>query len=198
VLPAGYHRRLARYRYGPGVFKMDWALRAPVPWRRPECARAATVHLAGDLADVAAAEAAVHAGTLARRPFVLFVQPSLFDTTRAPTGMHTAWAYCHVPHASPLDAAAAIESQIERSAPGFSEVVMARAARNANDMEQYDANYVGGDINGGLANLGQLFTRRSPGSIRTRRRRRTSSCALRRRPQAAVSTGCAATGLRGA
>jgi phytoene dehydrogenase-like protein len=159
VLPAGYQRRLARFRYGPGVFKMDWALRAPVPWRRPECARAATVHLAGDLANVAAAEAAVHAGKLAGRPFVLFVQPTLFDTTRAPAGMHTAWAYCHVPHASPVDAAAAIEAQIERFAPGFSKVVIARAARNANEMEQYDANYVGGDINGGLADLGQLFTR---------------------------------------
>jgi phytoene dehydrogenase-like protein len=159
ALPAGYRRRLARYRYGPGVFKMDWALRAPIPWRDPACARAATVHLAGDLGEVGRAEAAVHRGAVAARPFVLVVQPSLFDAGRAPAGMHTAWAYCHVPHGSTVDAGEAIESQIARFAPGFREAIVGRATRNAREMEAYDPNYVGGDINGGLADLTQLFAR---------------------------------------
>jgi phytoene dehydrogenase-like protein len=158
-LPPGYRRRLARFRYGPGVYKMDWALRAPIPWRDPACARAATVHLAGDLADVARAEAAPHRGRVADRPFVLVVQPTLFDPTRAPRGMHVGWAYCHVPNGVAVDACAAIEAQIERHAPGFRDVVLARSTRDPLDMEGYDANYVGGDINGGLASLGQLFFR---------------------------------------
>jgi phytoene dehydrogenase-like protein len=158
-LPSGYRRRLARYRYGPGVFKLDWALRAPVPWRNAECARACTLHLAGDLAAVAAREAAVHAGRVAERPFVLFVQPTPFDPTRAPAGRHVAWAYCHVPHGSRVDATAAIEAEIERFAPGFGDCVLARAVRGPTDLEAYDANCVGGDINGGAADLGQLFFR---------------------------------------
>jgi phytoene dehydrogenase-like protein len=159
ALPPRYVRRLRRYRYGLGVYKMDWTLRAPVPWKDPACARAATVHLAGDLAEVAAAEAAAHAGRVAARPFVLFVQPSLFDPTRAPAGRHVAWAYCHVPHGRRVDAAAEIEAQIERFAPGFRDLVEARAARDPIAMEDYDANYVGGDINGGTSDLTQLFTR---------------------------------------
>ncbi len=158
-LPRSYARRLQRFRYGPGVFKMDWALSGPIPWRDPVCARACTVHLAGDLAQVSAAEAAVHDGKLAKRPFVLLVQPSLFDDTRAPPGQHTAWAYCHTPHGSTLDASDAIETQIERFAPGFRERILARATKNALEMEAYNSNYIGGDINGGVSDIGQLFFR---------------------------------------
>ena len=138
---------------------MDWALSGPIPWRDPACARACTVHLSGDLAQVSAAESAVHDGKLAKRPFVLLVQPSLFDDTRAPPGKHTAWAYCHTPHGSTLDASDAIETQIERFAPGFRERIMARATKNALEMEAYNSNYIGGDINGGLSDIGQLFFR---------------------------------------
>jgi phytoene dehydrogenase-like protein len=159
ALPAVYRSRLRRFRYGPGVFKMDWALRAPIPWRDPRCARSATVHLAGALADVAASEAAVHAGRVAEQPFVLLVQPSLFDDQRAPPGMHTAWAYCHVPNGSAVDMSERIEAQIERFAPGFKDTVLAVATRNAQEMERHNANYVGGDINGGRADIGQLFFR---------------------------------------
>lgn len=158
-LPAGYRARLAKYHYGPGVYKMDWALRAPIPWKDPSCARACTVHLSGSFDDVEAATKAVNAGTLSDRPFVLLAQPSLFDDTRAPNGMHTAWAYCHVPHGSTIDASSVIESHIERFAPGFRDTIVARATKNAVEMEAYNANYVGGDINGGLAELSQLFFR---------------------------------------
>lgn len=158
-LPAGYRRRLARYRYGPGVFKMDWALAGPIPWRAPSCRLAATVHLSGRLEAVADAERAPHEGQLARHPFVILVQPSLFDASRAPAGAHTAWAYCHVPWSSELDASRLIENEIERHAPGFRDLVLARHVKNAIDMEHYNPNYLGGDINGGSATLAQLFTR---------------------------------------
>ena len=158
-LPARYRQRLAAFRYGPGVYKLDWALRAPIPWRDPACARAITVHLSGSFDDIEAANRAVHAGTISDKPFVLLAQPSLFDPTRAPAGMHTAWAYCHVPHGSAIDASAAIEGQIERYAPGFRDIVVARASRNAVEMERHNPNYVGGDINGGFAGLSQLFFR---------------------------------------
>jgi phytoene dehydrogenase-like protein len=158
-LPEGYRRKLQSFRYGPGVYKMDWALSEPIPWRRPEPRRAATVHLAGNIDQISAAEAAVHSGRLSERPFVLLVQPSLFDPTRAPRGQHTAWAYCHVPNGSSIDASERIEALIERHAPGFRDVVIARSARDATAMQAYDANYVGGDINGGLADLRQLFFR---------------------------------------
>jgi phytoene dehydrogenase-like protein len=158
-LSPSYERKLSRFRYGPGVFKMDWALRGPIPWRDAACARAATVHLSGAFREIAEAEAAAHTGRLAASPFVLLVQPSLFDDTRAPLGLHTAWAYCHVPHGSAVDASAAIEAQVERHAPGFTELVLARSSRNAQQMEQYNPNYVGGDINGGLSDLRQLFFR---------------------------------------
>lgn len=158
-LPAGYQRRIAAFRYGPGVFKVDWALSAPIPWRDPACARAGTVHLSGTLGEVAGAIEAVHAGELAPRPFVLLAQPSVFDPTRAPAGMHTAWAYCHVPHGAGLDATAAIEAHVERFAPGFGATILARATRNAVETERYNPSYVGGDINGGAADLRQLFTR---------------------------------------
>jgi phytoene dehydrogenase-like protein len=158
-LPPGYRRRLQGFRYGPGVYKMDWALREPIPWRDPACARACTVHLSGDMGEVSAAEAAVHAGRVAANPFTLVVQPSRFDPTRAPAGSHTAWAYCHVPHASLVDASGAIEAQIERHAPGFRDLVLARSKRDALGMQRYNPNYVGGDINGGVSDIRQLFFR---------------------------------------
>lgn len=154
-----YVSRLQRFRYGAGVFKMDWALSGPIPWRDARCARAATVHLSGDLADVARSEALVAEGTVSDRPFVLLVQPSLFDPSRAPTGQHTAWAYCHVPHGSDIDMTSAIEDQIERAAPGFRDLVLARAAVNAVALEQHNPNYVGGDISGGASDIWQLFFR---------------------------------------
>jgi phytoene dehydrogenase-like protein len=159
AMPRAYARRLERFRYGPGVFKMDWALDGPIPWQDPHCRQAATVHLSGSLADITAAEAAVHAGKIAERPFTLLVQPSLFDPSRAPPSAHTAWAYCHVPHGSTGDASAAIEAHVERFAPGFCRLIRARSMKNAADMERFNQNYIGGDINGGLADLGQLLFR---------------------------------------
>jgi phytoene dehydrogenase-like protein len=159
ALPSAYRRRLLRFRYGPGVCKVDWALRAPIPWLDRGCARAATVHLGGTLEDIATAEAAVAAGKRPKRPFVILVQPTLFDTSRAPDGMHTAWAYCHVPLGSNESRAAAIERQIEKAAPGFHETVLARSVRTAADLERLNPNLIGGDINGGSARLSQLFFR---------------------------------------
>jgi phytoene dehydrogenase-like protein len=159
ALPAGYRARLAEFRYGPGAFKMDWALSSPIPWRHRECARAATVHLSGALARVAASERAVADGRVSSEPFTIVVQPSLFDSSRAPPGLHTAWAYCHVPNGSRFDASTLIEDQLERFAPGFKDCILMRASKTPAAMEQYDENYVGGDINGGAATLDQLFTR---------------------------------------
>ncbi|HET9623614.1 MAG TPA: NAD(P)/FAD-dependent oxidoreductase [Kofleriaceae bacterium] len=151
---------LARFRYGPGVFKIDWALRGPIPWRDPRCARAATVHLSGTLDDVERAEHAVLVGEPAARPFTLLVQPTLFDASRAPDGgAHTAWAYCHVPHGAPIDATAAIEAHVEAFAPGFRDLVIARATMDPPAMAAYNPNYIGGDINGGMSDLGQLLSR---------------------------------------
>jgi phytoene dehydrogenase-like protein len=158
-LPSGYRRALGRYRYGPGVFKLDWALDGPIPWRAAECARAATVHLGGTLPELAASERAPWENRTAERPFVLLAQPSLFDPTRAPAGRHTAWAYCHVPNGSTEDMTARIEAQIERFAPGFRERVLARSEHDPAALECHDANYIGGDINGGVQDLTQLFTR---------------------------------------
>jgi phytoene dehydrogenase-like protein len=158
-LPARYRRRLERYRYGPGVFKLDWALDGPIPWRAEECAQAATVHLGATLEAIAASEAAPSEGRIAERPFVLLAQQSLFDPTRAPAGRHTAWAYCHVPNGSDVDMTERIEAQVERFAPGFRDRVLARSALAPADLEHYNPNYVGGDINGGRADLRQLFTR---------------------------------------
>jgi phytoene dehydrogenase-like protein len=158
-LPAAYRARLGRFRYGPGVCKMDWALNTPIPWRDAECARAATIHLSGSLARVAESERAMATGKISEQPFVIVVQPSLFDASRAPTGRHTAWAYCHLPHRSTFDASNLIEQQIERFAPGFKDCILARASKGPARMEQYNENYVGGDINGGAASLAQMFTR---------------------------------------
>jgi phytoene dehydrogenase-like protein len=158
-LPDRYARRLARYRYGPGVFKLDWALHGPIPWSAAEASRAGTVHLGGGLDEIAASEEAVSKGEHPARPFVLLVQPSLFDSTRAPAGKHTAWAYCHVPNGSSRDMTAAIEAQVERFAPGFRDLIAARSAMDSAEVERRNPNYVGGDINGGIQDLRQLFTR---------------------------------------
>ena len=158
-LPAAYRRSLARYRHGPGVFKIDWALSEPVPWRDEVCRRSLTLHLAGTLPELAASERAVWAGRPAERPYLLFAQPSLLDETRAPAGKHVAWAYCHVPNGSTADMTAAIEAQVERFAPGFKQTILARHTFNAAEMEQYNPNYIGGDINGGVQDLLQHFTR---------------------------------------
>ncbi len=158
-LPAGYRRQLDNYRYGPGVFKIDYALSQPIPWRAPECTQAGTVHLGGTLAAIRQSERAAYTGQAADEPYTLVVQPSLFDPTRAPAGQHIGWAYCHVPHGSPVDMTARIEAQIERYAPGFRDCIRARHTYSALEMEAYNPNYIGGDINGGVQDLGQLFTR---------------------------------------
>lgn len=161
-LPTAYKRQLARYRYGPGVFKLDYALAGPVPWRAAECHRAGTVHVGGTLTEIAAAERTVGQGGHPDRPYVLVTQQSLFDPTRAPAGQHTLWAYCHVPNGSTVDMTAAIEGQIERFAPGFQDLILARSAHNTRDIEQYNANYIGGDINGGMQDILQMWTRPVP------------------------------------
>jgi len=158
-LPARYRRALGRFRYGPGVFKLDWALDGPIPWAASACARAGTVHVGGTLAELAASEADVDRGRAPERPYVLLAQPTVCDPTRAPAGRHTAWAYCHVPAGSPEDMTGRVEAQVERFAPGFRDRILARATLSAPEMEAYDANYVGGDINGGRMDLGQLFAR---------------------------------------
>ncbi len=158
-MPARARRRLARFRHGPAAFKVDWALDGPIPWRAPEAARAATVHLGGSFEEIAAAEGAVAAGRHAERPYVLLAQQSVADPTRAPEGCHTVWAYCHVPNGSGVDMTARIEDQIERFAPGFRERVLARATRGPARMEAENPNYVGGDINGGLQDLRQTIAR---------------------------------------
>jgi phytoene dehydrogenase-like protein len=158
-VPAGYKRRLERYRYGPGVFKMDWALDSPVPWRAAECRRAGTIHLGSTLAEIAASERDAWEGRVCEKPYVLVVQPTVCDPSRAPAGRHTLWAYCHVPHGSTADMTARIENQIERYAPGFRDCIAARHAMGTAEMERRNANLVGGDIAGGAADLAQLFAR---------------------------------------
>lgn len=158
-LPAGYRRRLERYRYGPAVFKLDWALAGPIPWRARECLRASTVHVGGELEEVAESEAAAWNGRIPERPFVLVAQQSLFDSTRAPEGRHTGYAYCHVPSGSTIDMTARIEAQIERFAPGFRDLILARHARAPADVERDNPACIGGAITGGAADLLQLFAR---------------------------------------
>ncbi|MFZ0521021.1 MAG: NAD(P)/FAD-dependent oxidoreductase [Candidatus Acidiferrales bacterium] len=156
---AVFAARLGRYRYGPAAFKIDYALREPIPWRAAECLRAATVHLGGSADEIAASEAAMRHGRHSERPFVLVVQPSLFDSTRAPAGQHTAWAYCHVPNAYEFDMMGIIESQIERFAPGFRECVLARRVFSPASLEKMDANLIGGDISGGAMDIRQTLIR---------------------------------------
>jgi phytoene dehydrogenase-like protein len=158
-LPGGYQHQLQRYRYGPGVFKVDFALDGPVPWKAEACLRAGTVHVGGTLEQIAAAERTMSKGEHPERPFVLTAQQSLFDPTRAPEGKQTLWAYCHVPNGSTFDMTERIEAQIERFAPGFRDRILARSVINSVELEQYNANYVGGDINGGVQDLWQFFTR---------------------------------------
>jgi phytoene dehydrogenase-like protein len=158
-LPERYCRKLERYRYGPGVFKMDWALNGPIPWAASECAQAATVHVGGTLEEIADSERAAWEGRVHHRPFILLAQPSLFDSSRAPEGKHTAWAYCHVPNGCPENMEERIESQIERFAPGFRGMILARHASGPADLEQHNANLVGGDITGGAQDARQLILR---------------------------------------
>jgi phytoene dehydrogenase-like protein len=153
-LPVAYRKMLAQYRYGPGVFKLDWALEAPIPWTAPQCRRAGTVHLGGTLAEIAEWEAH-HSGA----PFVLLAQPTLFDSSRAPQGRHIAWAYCHVRNGNGADLTEVLESQVERFAPGFRSSILARHVLTAPTMEYHNANLVGGDINGGAMDLGQFLLR---------------------------------------
>jgi phytoene dehydrogenase-like protein len=160
--PEPFRRALASLRYGPGVYKLDWALDAPIPWRAAECARAGTVHLGGTFDEIAEWEA-----HFTGRPFVLLAQPSLFDPTRAPAGRHTAWAYCHVPNGSTLDMTDAIERQVERFAPGFRDRILARHVFTPAKLEAYNANLVGGDIGGGAMSLGQLMFRPTARLYRT-------------------------------
>ena len=157
--PDWYRRQLERYRYGPAAFKVDWALDAPIPWRAAECARAATVHVGGTLEEIALAEQDVWSARAPERPFVLLVQPTLFDRSRAPDGRHVAWAYCHTPNGSPIDMLPRIEAQIERFAPGFRDRVLARSVLTPADLERLNPNLVGGDIAAGASTLRQLFLR---------------------------------------
>jgi len=158
-LPPLYRRRLRHYRYGPGAFKVDWALSGPIPWRAVDCARAGTAHLGGEMEEISAGEKAVWQGRHPERPFVLLGQQSLFDPLRARVGCHTGWAYCHVPNGSKVDMTETIEDQVERFAPGFRELILARHTRTAAAYEDYNPNFIGGDIVGGVQDLGQIFAR---------------------------------------
>lgn len=157
-LSARYKARLAKYRYGPAAFKVDYALSSPIPWKATECSRAATVHLGGSAKEIAASEAAMQHGH-SDRPFVILVQPTLFDPSRAPVGKHVAWAYCHVANGSEFDMLEKLESQIERFAPGFRDCVLARRVFSPAGLEGMDANLIGGDISGGAMDIRQFFFR---------------------------------------
>lgn len=158
-LPNRYRRNLEGFRYGPGVFKLDLALDGPIPWRASGCERAATLHLGGTFEEIAACEKEVAQGKIPERPYVLLAQQTLFDKSRAPEDKHTVWAYCHVPNGATVDMTERIEAQIERFAPGFRDLILARHTMNAVGLEEYNPNYVGGDINAGLQDIRQLFTR---------------------------------------
>ena len=158
-LSANYRRSLKEFRYGPGAFKVDYALSSPIPWKAPDCLRAATVHLGATFDEIAASEKAACSGQHSERPFVLLAQPSLFDASRAPAGKHTAWAYCHVPNGSKIDVLERLEAQIERFAPGFRECVLARRVFSPADLEGMDGNLVGGDIAGGALDIRQFLFR---------------------------------------
>lgn len=156
-LSVGERRKLQEYRYGPGVFKIDWALDAPIPWNATACAKAGTVHLGGSLEEIVESERATDMGLPAERPFVLVAQPSLFDATRAPSGKHTAWGYCHVPNGSGFEMVERIESQVERFAAGFKRHIIGRAVMSPSDLEKHNSNLIGGDISGGALHLGRLL-----------------------------------------
>jgi phytoene dehydrogenase-like protein len=167
ALSPAFVTRLQHFRAGPGVFKLDYALSQPIPWRDAACLRAATVHLGGTLDEIAQSEYDAFYGKLNEKPFVLLVQPSLFDPSRAPAGKHTAWAYCHVPVGSNVDRTAVIEAQIERFAPGFRDCVLARRASNADDLARWNTNLQGGDVSGGAMTLTQLLARPTLRQYRT-------------------------------
>jgi phytoene dehydrogenase-like protein len=154
-----YKYQLNRYRYGMGVFKIDWALDAPIPFTATECRQAGTVHLGNTFEEIALSEKLIAEGKQVEKPFVLLAQPTLFDRSRAPEGKHTAWAYCHVPNGSEKDMTEQIEKQVERFAPGFRERIIRKHTMNTDQMETYNPNYIGGDINGGMIDVRQLFTR---------------------------------------
>jgi phytoene dehydrogenase-like protein len=158
-LSGNYRRRLGRFRYGPGVYKVDWALNRPIPWKADICRKAGTVHLGNSLEEIDASIRHANMGKIFSSPYVVLAQQSLFDPSRAPEGMHTAWAYCHVPHGSAEDVTDLIENRIEQYAPGFREAILAKSSMSPKAMELYNPNYVGGDINGGLQDLSQLYTR---------------------------------------
>jgi phytoene dehydrogenase-like protein len=160
-LPPSYRWELQKYRYGPAVFKIDWALSSPIPWKSRDCLKAATLHLGGSAEEIVAAESEVAKGRCPERPFIILAQPSLFDETRAPAGQHTAWGYCHVPSNSKIDMTERIEAQIERFAPGFRDCILHRHTMTAPDFEKYNSNYVGGDIGGGVQDLVQIVGRPS-------------------------------------
>lgn len=159
ALPARFRRRFEAYRYGPGSFKVDWALSGPIPWRNPECVQAATVHLGPTYEEIACCEAQMSAGRPPDQPFVLVAQQSLFDGTRAPAGMHTGWGYCHVPHGSTVDMSEKIEAQVERFAPGFRDTIVGRHVIGPMDFEAHNANMIGGDIGGGANDVRQFLMR---------------------------------------
>ncbi|WP_157544194.1 phytoene desaturase family protein [Mucilaginibacter paludis] len=154
-----YKWQLERYRYGMGVFKIDWALDGAIPFTAPECLQAGTIHIGGTIDEIASAEQQTNRGFQPDKPFVLLAQQSKFDPSRAPNGKHTGWAYCHVPNGSKVDMTNAIEKQVQRFAPGFRDTILARHTMNTQEMEEYNPNYIGGDINGGVIDLSQLFTR---------------------------------------
>jgi phytoene dehydrogenase-like protein len=166
-LRGGYRKSLSRFRYGPGVFKIDYALSNPIPWRATECAHAITVHVGGSMEEIALSEYAVTHGSVSERPFLIVAQPSLFDPTRAPSGKHTAWVYCHVPNGATTDMTAHIEAQLERFAPGFGDCVLERRTWSPATLEAMDANLVGGDLNGGELSLQQFFFRPALGNYFT-------------------------------
>jgi phytoene dehydrogenase-like protein len=158
-LPGNFRQSLEKFRYGPGVYKVDWALNQPIPWKAKDCLRSATVHLGGTYQEICESEDAVNKGELAARPFIILVQPTLFDPSRAPQGMHTAWAYCHVPNGFQGSALEQIQNQIERFAPGFRDCVRARFESSTLSMAKWNENLIGGDINGGAVDWRQFFLR---------------------------------------
>ena len=198
-LSQSYTRQLSRFRYGAGVFKIDYALHHPIPWTARECSQSATVHIGGTFDEIAASEAAVRAGQHAARPFVLLAQPSLFDDSRAPIGQHTAWAYCHVPNGSNVSALESIENQIERFAPGFRDCILARRVFAPDDLEAMDANLVGGDVGGGAMDVQQFLFRPTGRGYATSAKRHLHLLGLdaaRRRRARHVRLSCSDDGAR--
>ncbi|HSU20200.1 MAG TPA: NAD(P)/FAD-dependent oxidoreductase [Acidobacteriaceae bacterium] len=166
-LTPSFRTRMRHFEYGPGVFKIDWALREPIPWRAAACLQAGTVHVGGTMHEIGASEAAAFSGRHTGRPFVLVVQPSLFDPSRAPEGRHTAWGYCHVPNGSDMDMTEIIESQVSRFAPGFRDCILARAVSGPVELERWNPNLVGGDLSGGSMTISQMLTRPTAHLYRT-------------------------------